>query len=146
MASTFAVSVRPDGSGAGSPESLVVALDGELDISTAPQLAARIDELLGAGLRHLVVDVSGLTFVDVAGLRALSALRTQARQQLIALRLTGASRHIRRVLGIASPAGNLTASDRDGTEPLDGRPRAWPAADGRPPGQSGPGPLGPGYG
>lgn len=124
MASSFAVTARPGESPAGPGDSLVVRLDGELDISTAPQLAARIDELLDAGIRHLVVDVSGLTFVDVSGLRAIIALRTQGRQQLIAVRVAGASRHMRRVLEIVSPAWNLASSGRDSPEPAAVRPSA----------------------
>jgi anti-anti-sigma factor len=68
----------------------------------------------GARLRRIVVDVSQLAFVGVAGLRALTALGARAQQQLIAVQLTGVSRHMRRVLRIAGQAGLWDGRDTDG--------------------------------
>jgi anti-anti-sigma factor len=101
-----------------------VGLEGELDISSAPPFAARVSALLDAGIGQVVLDVSRLTFVDVAGLRALLALRVQAEQQLTAVRLTGASTHLRRVLAIVSPAGDSPPRERHSAEPVTGRPLA----------------------
>jgi len=42
----------------------VVAVDGELDLATAPQLGAVIGEMIDYGHRHLVVDLSAATFMD----------------------------------------------------------------------------------
>jgi len=51
--------------------SVLVALAGELDIATSPQLRAVVAETVSPHLRHARLDVGGLTFVDVVGLRAL---------------------------------------------------------------------------
>ncbi|HEV2999996.1 MAG TPA: STAS domain-containing protein [Solirubrobacteraceae bacterium] len=48
-----------------------VALAGELDLATAPQLRTAIGTLLGTGCRHVVLDLSETTFLDSSGLGAL---------------------------------------------------------------------------
>lgn len=47
---------------------VLVALGGELDLATAPELWAVIDKALADGRRRLVLDLAGLTFVDSTGL------------------------------------------------------------------------------
>ena len=56
--------IRQDGS-------VVLALTGELDIGTAPVLRRTVAQLVSPHLRALTLDLGGLTFVDVVGLRAL---------------------------------------------------------------------------
>ena len=49
-----------------------LTLDGDLDPSSAPQLATAIaDALARDGLEALVIDVAGLAFIDSSGLSAL---------------------------------------------------------------------------
>ena len=69
----------------------VLRLAGELDLATADQLREQVAALLGkhAGLRHLVVDVAGLEFLDVTGLGAL----LESRRKLLR---TGATMCLRR--------------------------------------------------
>src|ERR1700761_3596366 len=107
MSSAFKVSARWEGLAARPGESLTVALSGELDIASVPRLSARIDEFLAASPRHIVIDVSKLTFVDAAGLRALGTLRRQAEQQLVAVRFSGVSAQMRRLMQIVSPVREL---------------------------------------
>ncbi|MFC7645368.1 STAS domain-containing protein [Streptosporangium lutulentum] len=57
-------------------DSAVVAIDGELDISTVSLLDTVFFPLLGRGIRHLVVDARLLRFCDVCGFRALSTVHT----------------------------------------------------------------------
>ncbi len=45
-------------------EGAIVAVDGELDIATAPQLGAVIAEMIDFGHRHLLIDLSAAAFVD----------------------------------------------------------------------------------
>ncbi len=112
MATIFRVSACRAGPSARPGESLIVAIGGELDIATAPGFAARFDEFLSAGLRYIVIDVSNLTFIDVAGFRALTVLRDQAEQQLVAFRLSGASAQMRRLMWIIGSAREFRSSDR----------------------------------
>ncbi|MFI5040609.1 MAG: STAS domain-containing protein [Acidimicrobiales bacterium] len=46
----------------------VIGLAGELDLATAPELWAAIDEAIAAGRTHLVLDLRDLSFVDSTGL------------------------------------------------------------------------------
>lgn len=48
-----------------------LAVAGELELATAPQLRTAIGTLLGTGCRHVVVDLSETTFLDSTGLGAL---------------------------------------------------------------------------
>ena len=52
---------------------------GELDIATAPELAAELDRLLAADQRVVVLELAELSFLDCSGMRpmrtALGALR-----------------------------------------------------------------------
>ena len=93
----------------GNGTSLVVVLDGELDIATAPLLAGHFDDLLAEGASEIVVDVGPLAFADVAGLRVLTALRARAARGPVTVRLSGASPLLRRMMRIISPSWDLSA-------------------------------------
>jgi anti-sigma B factor antagonist len=58
----------------GADEALAT-LRGELDLAGAPSVARMFAESTAAGCCRIVIDVSGLTFIDGAGLRALIAVR-----------------------------------------------------------------------
>jgi anti-sigma B factor antagonist len=49
----------------------VLDVAGEVDLSTAPALRARIDELIRDGVRTLVVDLTEVGFMDSSGLSVL---------------------------------------------------------------------------
>jgi anti-anti-sigma factor len=71
--STLAVDVRPDGA------TVVVRLDGELDITSMPLLQTVVDQTLAARRRPpctlLVVDMSGVGFADASGISPLLLAR-----------------------------------------------------------------------
>ena len=48
-----------------------VTVTGDLDFTTAPSLTERLLKVASAHPKRLVVDLSGMVFVDVAGARAL---------------------------------------------------------------------------
>jgi len=61
----------------------LVVLAGELDIATAPAASAACDTAVGDNTTHsLVVDMSGVTFMDCAGLTALSRARERLQGRL----------------------------------------------------------------
>jgi anti-sigma B factor antagonist len=49
----------------------VLSVLGELDIASAPQFREAVGALMGTGVRHLVVDLSGSDFVDSSGIGAV---------------------------------------------------------------------------
>ena len=49
----------------------VVAVEGEIDVYTAPKLRDALTELVASGSYHLVVDMEGVEFLDSTGLGVL---------------------------------------------------------------------------
>ena len=54
-----------------SGDRTVIAVSGDLDVLTAPQLRDQLIEAVEGGRRRLLVDLTGCTFVDSSGLSAL---------------------------------------------------------------------------
>jgi anti-sigma B factor antagonist len=55
-----------------SADCRLVTAGGEIDAHTAPRLRARIQDVLAEpGIRHLVIDLSGATFLDSSALGVL---------------------------------------------------------------------------
>jgi anti-sigma B factor antagonist len=53
----------------------VVAVSGEVDVYSAPALKESLTELLKSGVKTVVVDLSGVAFLDSTGLGALVEAR-----------------------------------------------------------------------
>jgi anti-sigma B factor antagonist len=49
----------------------VLAVSGEVDVATAPRLRERLIELVNSGRHRIVVDLSGVDFLDSTGLGVL---------------------------------------------------------------------------
>ena len=56
-----------------------LAVSGDVDIETSPRLRGRIEEVLAPG-RHLIIDLSGVHFMDSTGLGVLVAGLNRAKQ------------------------------------------------------------------
>lgn len=63
----------------GGVAATVLAVGGELDVHSAPQLGERITEILGGGARRLVVDLNDIEFIDSTGLGVLVGGLNEAR-------------------------------------------------------------------
>ena len=106
---TLSVSVRErhDRSGVpgGPEEAVTVAVIGELDIATTARFTARMGEVLRRGqLTELVLDLSGLSFIDAGGLRALTDLRSRVEQRNAVLVLDHVPPQMRRLMRIIGPS------------------------------------------
>ena len=77
----------------------VLSVSGDLDFATAPVLRALAAPALCAPAGRLVLDLSGLEFVDAGGVRTLAGL-TRAAPPSCEVLVRGASRRIRKVLDI----------------------------------------------
>jgi anti-sigma B factor antagonist len=89
-------------------ERAVVALAGELDVSSAPQVADELERLAaGDDVSAVIVDVSRLTFVDSTGLRVILAGRERLQTIGATLALEGASGVVERVLEMTGLRGLL---------------------------------------
>jgi len=83
----------------------VVMLGGEVDIFTAPRFRECMVELLDAGVRRLVVDLSDVTFIDSTALGVLIGGVRRVHNSGGAMVLVVVTRPVERVL-------NVTGLDR----------------------------------
>ncbi|MET8995776.1 STAS domain-containing protein [Amycolatopsis sp. NPDC004169] len=60
------------------PGVVTVAVSGELDLATSPELRAKVREVLTARPWRLTIDLTAVTFCGSSGLRTLLALTTAA--------------------------------------------------------------------
>jgi len=71
------------------PACTIATLEGDLDIATVPELRERLLGLLSPGVRLLIIDLSGVSFCDVAGLAVLIGTQRRATARGIVVRLAG---------------------------------------------------------
>jgi anti-anti-sigma factor len=83
----------------------VIELGGELDLASAPAVAARVDALRANGRpARVVVDLSELEFCDSTGLRALIGAATEIRAAGGRLVLSVGEGNVARLLAITGAA------------------------------------------
>jgi anti-anti-sigma factor len=91
----------------------LVALRGELDIVTVSKIAEVIDGLepQADGVRHIVLDLRGLTFMDVLGLNELIKQNEYARSNRHNLAVVRGTDEIQRVLKLTGVEDLLVLVD-----------------------------------
>lgn len=91
----------------------LVALRGELDLVTVSKAAEVLDELTPQpeGIRHLVLDLRGLTFMDVVGLRELIRQNEYARSNRHNLAVVRGTPAIERLLKLTGVEEQLVLVD-----------------------------------
>ena len=89
-------------------EVVVASLTGEIDLSNATELERSVADLVPNGALGLVLDLSGLTYIDSSGIRLLLSLagRLRWRGQELALAAPDGAR-CRRVLSMAGVDGSV---------------------------------------
>lgn len=101
---SFAIAERPAAAGIA-----VLALRGELDLSAAPRLRARIAQ--AATGRALVIDLRRVTFLDSAILKELLRARGELVADDVRLVLAGAPKQVRRLLDLTRTAELFDQAD-----------------------------------
>jgi anti-sigma B factor antagonist len=81
-----------------------IAVSGELDIATTPELADAVENALIAAVRDLTIDLCSTTFIDSSGINVL----LQAARGTPRLTVVCAPGPVRRVLDISGAASVLT--------------------------------------
>jgi anti-anti-sigma factor len=97
MTQNFSVAIQPtdhDGS-------LTAVVRGEIDLATAPALDRELEEATARGPGRLVVDMSGVTFLDSSGCHVLVRAHRRADGTGVELALAGLNGACRRVLEVA---------------------------------------------
>jgi anti-sigma B factor antagonist len=79
----------------------VLALSGRLDTETSTDLELAVQDLLNAGERHFVLDLSNIGYVSSAGLRVLLATAKQLDGGKGTLRLCGLNAAVKQVFDVA---------------------------------------------
>jgi anti-anti-sigma factor len=97
-----------------NPLTASVVLDGEIDIATAPAVRRFLMAAISGGDVRLAVDMSGVTFIDAAGIGVLVAAANRARQAGGGLSLLAPSWQVRRLLDIFHLDAILPAAQRSG--------------------------------
>ena len=95
-----------------TPEHRVLLLRGEADMVVVPTLERMVAELHPEAARGIVIDVSGLRFVDCAVIGWMAQLRSRG----FAVRVEGATGLVARVLDIvgwSDPAGAVGGGARE---------------------------------
>ena len=88
-------------------DAVVIAVCGNLDMDSAPYLAARLDEALARPAPRVVVDLSGVEFCDSIGLSAFVTGWSRARAAGGWLRLAAPGEFLERLLDTVGLAGRL---------------------------------------
>ena len=87
----------------------VVAVAGELDMTTAPELSRSLAPVLDQHPRDLTLDLGGVDFIDSTGLTLLVRTSKALQAHEGALHLVSATPPVRRVLEIVGLDGLLVA-------------------------------------
>ncbi|MGY1671427.1 STAS domain-containing protein [Geodermatophilus sp. SYSU D00710] len=105
-----------------------VVVTGELDRATCRHLTAACPALAAAAAPAWVLDVTGLTFCDASGLRALADVRRAAADAGATVVVIGARPFVRGVLTLAGLGDVLTPVARTTPAPAGRRTGRTPAA------------------
>jgi anti-anti-sigma factor len=80
-----------------SQETVWVLPIGELDLGTVSQLSRRVQELTTAGVKHVIIDLRGLSFIDSSGVEYLTSVASHAQRDGWQLSLIQGAPTVRRV-------------------------------------------------
>lgn len=101
----FSVTTTADG------DALVIAVAGQADLHTAPELRSTIGQALDAGRYQLVVDLTETTFIDSMTLGVLLGALKRLKPQSGRMAIVCPDPHLRRVFEITSLDRVLDLSD-----------------------------------
>ncbi|MGH9225514.1 MAG: STAS domain-containing protein [Acidimicrobiales bacterium] len=106
----------------------VLHLHGEIDYETAPRLDAALQAVERLGIPTIVLDMSGLTFIDTSGLNRMVVALKRQREQGGDVVLKSPGRQTLRVLEIVGLTRVFTITYETGVSALPRRPTAPLAA------------------
>jgi anti-sigma B factor antagonist len=101
----FSVEERGEGS------ALVLAVSGELDLRTSPELEQRLERVWGSGAELVILDLRQIEFMDSTGLRVLLGAHQRAHETGRRFALVRGSDQVERVLTLTGVRDLLTVVD-----------------------------------
>ena len=99
-----------------------IAVQGEIDLASAPKLADAIGELIQRGYRDVALDLGAVEFMDSTGIKVLVDTRQRVHDAGGQLVVQAASATIRRLLQLTGLDWLLPASDGADSPPTATRP------------------------
>ena len=85
----------------------LVDVEGDVDINSAPWLEQRLLNLLWGSGHRLLVDLSGVTFIDCFATRVLASTCRRAEQQACPIQFVAWSKPVARLAELTGLAGEL---------------------------------------
>ena len=95
----------------------VIALTGELDLSDTGRVEEELVRVEGTDAERIVIDLSGLQFIDTSGVRLVVEADVRSRRNGGRLRLVHGSRPVQRVFEIVGLNGRLPFVDAEPQPP-----------------------------
>jgi anti-sigma B factor antagonist len=89
----------------------VIRLSGELDLATAPEVEQELQSIEQTDAGTIVLDLSGLAFMDSSGLRLILRAEARSRADSCRLRLLRGPASVQRVFAITGMDGVLPFAD-----------------------------------
>jgi anti-anti-sigma factor len=94
------------------PSAVTLRLYGEFDLAGCDRFEAMFAQLAGGGTRELVIDLTGLTFIDSSAIRALLDARRRASEDSLDLYMTlPPGGQVRKVLDLTGTDELFSSSD-----------------------------------
>jgi anti-sigma B factor antagonist len=92
-------------------DTVVVQLNGELDLASAPDLERELREAEAGNPTRVVIDLSGLAFMDSTGLQALLRTRERANSSSYELTLRRGPHQVQRVFELTKTVDAFSFED-----------------------------------
>jgi anti-sigma B factor antagonist len=97
------------------PDRVILTLSGELDMASAEQLRAAVQDESAAAEALLVLDLEQLQFIDSTGLRTILLAFERCRERDQRFAITPGSQQVQRLLSVTGVAEHLpTIASADG--------------------------------
>ena len=99
----------------------LVSIEGEADLNSAPWLRQRLMHLLEGNGPHLLVDLSGVTFIDCFATRLLAETCRRAGERSCSIQFVALSKPVERLAELTGLTGELplAAPSRRPSRPLE---------------------------
>lgn len=97
----FSCNVTPDG------DQVLIAPRGELDMATVGAVEAELRRAHGAGFRNILLDLSGLSFMDSSGLHLMMRWTEESARDGFRFELEPGPPAVQRVFELAAVADDL---------------------------------------
>jgi anti-sigma B factor antagonist len=90
---------------------VIIAVSGELDLASGPELEAELNQVSGPETQMLVVDLRGLEFMDSTGLSILVRAHQRLSEEGCEMGLVKGSSQVQRLLDLTGVSDRLTLVD-----------------------------------